>query len=489
MSNKEDQKTRRSPVVVVVGHVDHGKTSLLDYIRKTTVAAKEAGAITQSIGAYEIEHPSASSGQVQKITFIDTPGHEAFSKMRSRGAEVADIAILVVAADEGVKPQTKEAIQVLHDSKTPFIVAATKIDKPGADLERVKKDLAAHNVFLEGFGGDVSYQGVSSKSGEGVKELLDLILLAAEMEDLAYDPEGLAKGFILESKLDPRRGITTSLVIKGGKLKTGDDIATATAKGKIKILENFLGKKVPELLPSSPAIILGFENLPQLGEEFRAGKLSPEDLEAVKRISSANKFISAEAGNESTARIILKADVSGSLEALNEVLKKIPLGENQKLEILYQAVGEITDGDVKDAVATGAVIVGFGVYPNKAAESLARAQNIIIVTHNIIYKLAEELEKVLQKVAKKETGGELEVLALFSSQGKKQTIGGKINRGVIKNKMRLDIHRGEQVLGQGKILNLQQKKMDVGAVEAGKECGLVIESNIKIVVGDKLIGD
>ncbi len=509
MPNQNNKNLRRSPVVVVVGHVDHGKTSLLDYIRKTTVAAKEAGAITQSIGAYEITHTPQTDAErtqndaekslrssalsqrtsAERITFIDTPGHEAFSKMRARGAKVADVAILVVAAEEGVKPQTKEAIQVLQSSKTPFIVAITKIDKPSADLERVKKDLAAHNVFVEGYGGDVSYQGVSSKTGEGVKELLDLILLAAEMEDLAYNPEGLAKGFILESRLDPRRGITTSLIIKDGKLKTGDDIVTATARGKVKILENFFGKKVPELSPSSPAIVLGFENPSQPGEEFQAGKLTAEELEAVKKISSANKFISAEAGNELTARIILKADVSGSLEALNEVLKKIPLGENQKLEILYQAVGEITDGDVKDAVATGAVIVGFGVYPNKAAESLARAQNIIIITHNVIYKLAEELEKVLRIVAKKETGAELEILALFSSQGQKQTIGGRVNRGAIKNKERLEIRREEKTLGQGKILNLQHKKMDVNVVNAGNECGLVIESNIKIEVGDKLIAN
>ena len=234
MNNENNNNLKRSPVIVVVGHVDHGKTSLLDYIRQTNVVAKEAGSITQATGAYEIEHNK------EKITFIDTPGHEAFSKMRVRGTRVADIAILVVAADESVKPQTQEAIKVLQESKTPFMVAITKIDKPSADIEKVKNDLTANGVLLEGYGGDISYQGISSKNGEGIGELLDHLLLVAEVEDLKYNPNALASGMVLEARMDSRRGNSVSVILKDGKLKKGDMIVTTTAKGKIKILENFL---------------------------------------------------------------------------------------------------------------------------------------------------------------------------------------------------------------------------------------------------------
>lgn len=479
MNNENTEK--RPPVVVVVGHVDHGKTSLLDYIRKTNVVSKEEGGITQSIGAYEITHNN------QRITFIDTPGHEAFSKMRVRGAAVADVAILVVAAEEGVKPQTKEAIKVLEESKTPFVVAATKIDKPNANVEKVKNDLMANGVFLEGLGGSVSYQGVSSKTGEGVNELLDLILLTAEVEDLKYNPEGQTKGIILESKLDSRRGITASLVLKDGKLKVGDLIATPSAKGKVKILENFLGERVPEIIPSGPAAVLGFESLPQLGEEFIAGKLTEADLEKVRKSAAFQKKISAGKKEVSDIRVLLKADVAGSLEALNDLVRKIPLEKDQKLEIVNQSVGDIGDSDVKEAMVTEAIIIGFRTYPTKAAENLAKAQNVVIVTNEIIYKLIEEIEKTLAEVFKKKVLlSELEVLAVFSSQGKKRTVGGRVNEGMIKNKSVLEIVRSEETLGTARITNLQTKKMDVASVTRGNECGLVVESNVKIEIGDKL---
>ncbi|MDP3999372.1 MAG: GTP-binding protein [bacterium] len=479
---KADQprSEKRSPIVVVVGHVDHGKTSLLDYIRKTNVTAKEAGGITQSIGAYEIERNG------ERITFIDTPGHEAFSKMRERGAKVADVAILVVAAEEGVKPQTKEAIQVLLNSKTPFVVAVTKMDKPTADLEKVKKDLAGNNVLLEGFGGSISFQGVSSKTGEGVKELLDLILLTAEMEAPVYDPEAMASGIVLESERDPQRGITVSVILKNGKLKTGDLIVTPTAKGKIRILENFLKKRMPEIIPSSPAVIMGFESLPQLGEEFRAGKLTVADLEAVLK-AGPRVMTAAGKKDEQLVRLILKADVSGSLEALHDLLKKIPLLENQRLEVIDQGVGEITDGDVKTAIATGALIIGFRTYPIKAAEALARVHNVTIVINEIIYKLVEEIEKAFAVTAVKGPAGELEVLATFSSQGKKQTVGGRVSQGIIKNRAMLAIHRADLVLGKVKVINLQRKKQEVTVVNAGDECGLEVESDVKIEKGDKLV--
>lgn len=482
MDGENAKNLKRPPVVVVVGHVDHGKTSLLDYIRKTNVAGKEAGGITQSVGAYEITH----SGK--KITFIDTPGHEAFSKMRQRGAHVADVGILVVAADEGVKPQTKEAIKALQDSKTPFVAAITKIDKPNADLDRVKNDLTANNVLLEGYGGNVSYQGASSKTGEGVNELLDLILLTADLEELNYDSAHLASGVILEAKLDNKRGNTVTLILKDGTLRRGDLIVTSSVKGKVKILENFLGKPATELLPSSPAVVLGFETLPEVGEEFLAGKLSETDLAKVKK-SSIRKLESKDTQNKEsqTIRVILKADVAGSLEALHDLLRKIPIKENQTLDIISQSVGEITDGDVKDAVATEAMILGFRTKPNKAAENLARAQEITIVTDEIIYKLAEGIEKTFLEMGKSKFSGELEILATFSAKGNKQTIGGRVNRGQIRIKSWLEIQRGEEMIGRGKVLSLQQGKKDVNAVDAGKECGLILESEVKIEAGDKLL--
>lgn len=476
------QNLKRPPVVVVVGHVDHGKTSLLDYIRKTTVVAKEAGGITQSVGAYEIDYNG------QRITFIDTPGHEAFSKMRARGAHVADVGVLAVAADEGVKPQTKEALKALQDSKTPFVVAITKMDKPNVDIEKVKNDLTANDIFLEGHGGNVSYQGVSSKTGEGVNELLDLVLLASEVEDLNYSPDNLAQGVILEAKTDNKRGNTVTIILKDGKLKKGDLIVTPTVGGKVKILENFLGKQVAELLPSSPAVILGFEDLPQVGEEFTAGKLTEEELKKVTKIVS-RKLESSDTKNKKTQtiKVILKADSSGSLEALHDLLKKIPIKENQTLDMISQSVGDITDGDVKDAVATGAMILGFRVWPNNAAENLARAQEVMIVTDEIIYKLVEGIEKAFLEMGTSKFSGELEILAIFSAKGKIQTIGGKVNRGQIRIKSWLEIQRGEEMTGKGKVLNLQQKKIDANAVNEGNECGLIFESDVKIEVGDKLL--
>ncbi len=502
MNNEDAKVIKRPPVVVVVGHVDHGKTSLLDFIRKSNVAAKEAGSITQSIGAYEISHmksapsPSGSGNanapmriETEKITFIDTPGHEAFSKMRIRGADVADVAILVVAADEGVKPQTKEAIRVLKVSETPFVVAITKIDKPSADIEKVKNDLMSNDVFLEGSGGNVSYQGVSSKTGEGINELLDLILLTADMEDLKYNQEEMVRGIILESKMDNRRGSTVTVILKNGILKKGDMIMTATAKGKIKMMEDFLGHSADKFIPSSPVVVLGFENLPQIGEEFKAGDLSEGDLSGTKAFKNERGIFTKKDSveNKNIIRIILKADVAGSLEALVDILKNSPLNGDKKIEIMDSSVGNITDGDVNEAVSLSAIIVGFKVKTDKAAENLARGHNIIIITNEIIYKLVEDVQKISLEIDKEQTGSELEILAVFSGGANKQTVGGKVIRGQLKNKSRFEIQRAGEAIGNGKIVNLQQNKKDVFVVNEGSECGLVFETNVKIEAGDKLL--
>lgn len=492
----------RPPIVVVMGHVDHGKTTLLDNIKKTNIAAREAGGITQSIGAYEIEHtPTKTDHEIlrqtqddfatkaRKITFIDTPGHEAFSKMRARGAKLADLAVLVVAADDGVQPQTKESIDTLNQSKTPFIVAINKTDKPDADIEKIKNDLMQAGVFLEGAGGNISWQKISAKSGEGVNELLDLILLAAELENLTYEEMNGAKGVIIESKLDSRRGVVTSMVVEDGTLKTGDLIATESACGKIKSLENFKGEQIKELTPSAPALILGFDSLPQVGEQFISGAIEPANFKSEKAIVQKQKIaLPAAQENKKTLNIIIKADVSGSLEALREIFKSLKTGDNA-LNIISESVGEITDGDVKTASAAKAIIVGFNVKANKAAENTARNESnrTKIITSKIIYELVQMIEKELKETENPAPLAEVETLAIFSQTGKGQLVGGKIINGAIRNNNKIKIIRQNEEIGFGKITSLKIKKQDVNQVEAQNECGIMIESNAVIAVGDKLI--
>jgi len=473
----------RPPIVVIMGHVDHGKTTLLDYIRKTNVAGKEAGGITQSIGAYEITHPSASSGQAEKITFIDTPGHEAFFKMRERGAKVADLAILIVAADDGVKPQTKESIDVLNSTKTPFIVAINKIDKPNVDIEKTKNDLMANGVLLEGYGGHISWQAISAKTGQGINELLDLILLAAEMENLTYDPEAKASGIIIEAKINPQKGIVISAIIKNGALKVGDFISTPTVAGKIKILEDFLGNRVEKFIPSSPVLISGFDNLPQTGEEFTSNSVDLANFILPKTEIKPGKQTINEA---LSLNLIIKADVAGSLEALSGIIKSLKY-ENANLNILNESIGEITDGDIKAATPANAVIIGFKTKINKIAENLAKIQNVKIIISEIIYELIEAIENEIKLKEKPLPLGEIEILKIFNQKGKKQLIGGRIVFGAIKNNIRLKIIRNNGEIGTGKILKLKHQKTEINEAKEGEECGLMFESNTAINEGDRLI--
>ncbi len=484
LKTKTDNLFPRPPIVVVMGHVDHGKTALLDFIRKTNVVAKEAGGITQSIGAYEIAHPLANSRQVKRITFIDTPGHEAFSKMRARGAKVADLGILVVAADESVKPQTKEAIEILNKSKTPFVVAINKIDKTNADIEKVKQDLMQAGVLLEGFGGDISWQAISAKTGEGINELLDLILLAAELEQLVYNPKAMAKGVIIESKMDNRRGLTAIVVIKDGILRIDDEIATASAAGKVKILESFLGERVNELSPSSPALIIGFEDLPQIGEEFFGGKINLIEIQNPQKEKSEPVVLAiSDEQAEQKVNLILKADVSGSLEALAGIVKTFP-----SAKIISESVGDINDGDIKLSQNTKSIIVGFKTKVSKAAESLAKAQSVKIITSEIIYELLKNLEKEFKTLDKPVINGQLEILGVFGKKsGKRQIIGGRVTLGDFKNNSKAKIQRQEQIIDEAKIVNIQCQKQDIGQVSEGEECGMLVESETTINIGDKLI--
>jgi len=489
--NGEAHLVGRPPVVVVMGHVDHGKTSLLDYIRKTTTAAREAGGITQSIGAYEIMHansalpPEGSDNtntpmQIgRRITFIDTPGHEAFIKMRATGAHVADLAILVVAAEEGVKPQTKEVAKVLHDTKTPFIVALTKIDKPEANVERAKQELANEGVLLEGYGGQITWHGISSKTGEGVNELLDLVLLTADLEHLTYDAATPASGFILESRMDSRRGLEAIGILTNGTLRTGDSIHTPSAKGKIKILEDFAKRRVDTLSPSAPCVIIGFESMPRAGETFTVGETAPraEIKNAVPTTSELNK---------DSFRILLKADDSGSLEALSSVMRNLDV--EKPISVIAESVGDVNDGDVKLAQTTGAVILGFKIKPNAVAKTLSQTRSVRIVASAVIYELVKFVENEIKGVHERATTGELHILAVFNNAKlEKQVVGGKVTKGVFKNKAQFDIVRAEQAIGQGRVQNLQQQKKDAPQVQEGSETGLLVSASVAILAGDKLV--
>lgn len=478
----------RPPIVAVMGHVDHGKTSLLDYIRRMahekrqassgaeprSVAEREAGGITQSIGSYEVEAKSAD-GKAGKITFIDTPGHEAFSKMRARGATVADLAILVVAADESVKPQTREAIKTLKDTNTSFIVAITKTDRTNSDVDRVKTDLMNEGILLEGFGGNISWQGVSVKTGEGVSELLGMIVLLAELENLTYNPAAAARGFVVESYKDNRRGIVANVIIKDGVLRHGDKVATPSSTGRVKFLENFMGKAVKELAPSAPAAIVGFETLPKAGEEFWVGEA---DEAALAQAAKVGKLYKAEKTDR--MKVILKAETSGSLEALKQLIEPM-------VHIVEASVGEITVADVTQAVNTGSVIVAFGVKADKSAETIAQAKKIKISSSDVIYELIDQVKLYMKRETTFDPAGELEVLKVFDTKGAAQVIGGKILKGVLKKGADTEIWRDKERVGFGRLLNLQSKKKDVSEVNDG-ECGMLMEADVKVAVGDIIRG-
>lgn len=470
----------RPPIVVVMGHVDHGKTSLLDYIRKMahtagrassgeprSVAEREAGGITQAVGSYEVEAPG-KDGKKSKITFIDTPGHEAFSKMRSRGATVADVAILVVAADEGVKPQTKESIKILKDTNTDYVVAITKIDRNNADIESVKTELANDGVLLEGFGGNVSWQGVSVKTGEGVEDLLELILLHAEMSELTYDASLPGRGFVIEAHKESNRGVVVSVVIKNGTLREGDKVATESSSGRAKSLENFLGKRVKELVPSAPAAIVGFETMPKVGEEFWVG-----EPQAGMRKEAAELMAVEETDK---LKAILKAETAGSLEALKHLISPLAY-------VVTSSVGDITSGDVRDAENTGSVIIAFGVKADRATESQAQISKVKIFSSKIVYELVKEIELFLKRESAMGASGELTVLKVFDAKGRRQLVGCRVSKGVAKKRADVEIVRGGAVVATGRIANLQSGKKDVDEVSAG-ECGVLVEADTKVSEGD-----
>lgn len=481
----------RPPIVTILGHVDHGKTTLLDTIRKASVASGEAGGITQHISAYQAKKHK------ELITFIDTPGHEAFAAMRKRGLSIADIAILVVAADDGVRPQTKEVIEYLKEHKLPVIVAINKIDKPEAKPERVKQELAEHGILFEEWGGDTMCTEISAKSNINIDKLLDNILLVAEVEDFRADQKRDGLAVILESHLDPQKGPVATALVRTGTLKVGQDIVAGGAFGRIRRIEDFAGKNLLSAGPSVPATLYGFNTTPQTNDVVQvvSGKglarlRSKEALLKDTTKSKVGKIQSEEEKEMKRLTIVLKADVQGSLEAIEQILSTIQSDE-VVLEILGSGVGSITESDVRTAHNANALLVGFNSEPTSVAKRLAEGSKVEIVTYNIIYKLVDALKDRLTALLPPEIVrtdfGRLSVLALFKTGKRDMIVGGRVSEGKFVRGSLIEIKRGDEIVGNGKMLNLQRNKENADEVGQGNECGVVFEGVIKIQVGDTLI--
>jgi translation initiation factor IF-2 len=484
----------RPPVVTILGHVDHGKTTLLDTIRKTSVVEKEAGGITQHISAYQVK----KKGEI--ITFVDTPGHEAFSAMRERGVSLADIAILVVAADDGVRPQTEEVINYLKEKKLPMVVAINKIDKPNANVQKVKQELADRGVVAEDWGGDVIAVEISAKQNIGIDELLDMILLVAEVEDLRADYKRLPLGVVIESRLDPQKGNVATVLVRTGTLKEGQDIVAGKVVGRVRRLEDFRGRPVKEAGPSMPVTVVGLSQLPNVNDvlqgivDLKSAKAIQKDLgigeRDTKRFDSQSILRSIEDQNIKRLNIILKTDVQGSLEAIHQILGTIKSDE-VGINYIKEGVGDITESDVKLGQNSSAAIFGFNSQPTTVAKRLAEMNNVEIKTYKVIYELVEDIKKRLEDLLPKEIVrtdlGKLKVLAIFKTGKGDMIVGGKVISGKIVNRENLEVIRDEKVLGRGKLANLQQNKINVNEVKQDLECGITFLGEVKIKEGDTLI--
>jgi len=492
-----DQKTNiveRPPVVVVMGHIDHGKSTLLDYIRKTKVVDGEAGGITQHVSAYETLYEI--DGKKRRVTFLDTPGHEAFQTLRSRGTKVADVAILVVSAEDGVKKQTLEALNAIKEQDIPFVIAINKIDKAGANIDRTKQSLAENEVYVEGYGGTVTCIPISAKTGEGIEELINVVFLTTDVQELTGDTGLNATGIVIESKLDARKGISASLIIKNGMLRTGQFIAAGNSFATVRAIENDTGEKLNMASFSTPVMIVGWSELVPSGVEFVTCDLKDEAITYTKNFAANTVKVqkiginSNQENKISTLNIIVKADTAGSLEAINYEIKK--LGNDRiKPEIISEGVGAIGEGDVKSANAsTKAFIFGFNTKADSAAKILAERDGISIEIFSIIYKITEKVEKLLTEHTPKmmvdEITGSAKILRTFSRQKDKQIIGGKVEEGFLSVGEAIRIIRRETEIGTGRIRGMQQQKKETAKVEAGNEFGAYVESKFEIAVGDVL---
>lgn len=493
IQEKNNTLVYRPPVVVVMGHIDHGKSTLLDYIRKTDIVDNEAGGITQHVSAYETIYESA--GQNRRVTFMDTPGHEAFHTLRSRGAKIADVAILVVSAEEGVKPQTVEAIKIIREQNIPFVVAINKIDRPNVNIDKTKLSLAENDVYVEGYGGTVSCVPVSAKTGQDIDTLLEVVFLTADLQELTGNPNAPATGIIIESKLNPRSGVSATLVIKDGSLKIGDFVAAGSSFTPVRLIENDRGQSITNASFSTPITIIGWNELVSAGAEFKTFSSKDGALEYAKNfklnntLNTKNNFLQKE--DIDTLPVIIKADTLGSLEAIQHELKKLKLDLIQP-KIISEGVGAIGEADVKTATGNSkkAVILGFNTKADNPAKILAERDGVSIEIFSIIYKLSERLEELLKertpKIMIDKITGSARILRTFSRQKDKQIIGGKIDDGFLAVGETIKIIRRDTEIGAGKIRGMQQQKSDVKEVKAGFEFGAMVESKIEIVVGDVL---
>ena len=493
---EEEELEPRPPVVTVMGHVDHGKTTLLDYIRKTNVAMKEAGAITQHIGAYTAEY------QGHKITFIDTPGHEAFTALRQRGANATDIVILVVAATEGVKPQTIEAINHARAARVPIIVAINKMDLPEADPEKVKRQLAEQGLIPEEWGGDTMMVEISAKTGQGVDTLLEAVLLKAEELNLRAPYKGRARGIILESRLDRGKGPVATVLVQRGTLKVGDALVAGTSYGRVRAMYDEWGNRLKEITPSTPALVQGFEELPTAGDIFyvvdtekEARRIAEEKKELKKtQISRGEIMMTARrlqekilAGELKELPIVVKADCQGSLEAIGDVLSQMVF-EEIKARVIHQGIGNVTESDVLLASASEGIIVAFNVGIEANARQLAKSEGVLIKTYKVIYELIDDVRNILAGLLEPEIRevslGQAEVRETFKIPKIGTVAGCYVLQGVIQRDALARVRRDGEVIFEGRIASLKRFKEDVREVQAGYECGIRLEGFDKIKVGD-----
>ncbi len=485
----------RPPVVTVMGHVDHGKTSLLDAIRKTQIAAREAGGITQHIGASRVVH------QGKTIVFIDTPGHEAFTAMRARGAKVTDIVVLVVAADDGVMPQTVEAINHARAAKVPIVVAINKIDKANANPDRVKRELAEHGVLVEGWGGDVPVVEVSALKKQGISDLLEVILLVAEMNDLRAAKEGPARGTILEARKEKGRGVVATVLVQQGTLRPGDCFFAGATWGRVRNMVDANGKPVKEAGPSDPVEVMGFEDLPEAGDIFQVveneakarevatlrQERAREEQMAAKRVSLEGLLDHIASKDVKELNVVLKADVQGSVEVLRDTLTKLSTSE-VTVNVLHASVGAITENDIHLASASDAIVIGFNVRPERTAKELAERHRVEIRTYNVIYQLTEDIQKamtgLLKPVYEEKELGRAEVRQIFHIPKVGTVAGCMVTDGVIPRSARVRLLRDNVVVWEGSLGSLKRFKDDVSEVKAGFECGLTLAGYQDIKQGD-----
>ncbi|MDD5749807.1 MAG: translation initiation factor IF-2 [Patescibacteria group bacterium] len=492
LADRQGQEIR-PPVVVVMGHVDHGKTKLLDAIRESNVVDQEAGGITQHIGAYQAQ----AGGRL--ITFLDTPGHEAFKAMRSRGGQIADVAVLVVAADDGLQPQTLESIAVIEKEKLPFVVAINKIDKDAADIDKVKQGLAEINLIPEDWGGKVICQPISAKFKKNIPELLEMILLVADMETPKSDSQGTAIGTIIESHIDKSAGPVATVLIQAGTLRLGDMFVVGSVSGKIKTMQDWTGKALNQAGPATPTKILGLKDLPEVGEILEVISDKKEFKEKSKSKQKGKKSLlknnhvqsndDKDNGNISVLNIIIRSDVLGSAEAIEESLEKIKVPDT-KIKVIKKGLGQINEDDILQAQASQAIVIGFHVKENKNIQALALEKNVNILYFDVIYKLLEDIEARLQSIKSKKIIhkflGRMEVLAIFKKKRDSMIVGGRVLEGKVSKDSKIKVLKNGEVESIGALSNLQSAKEDVSEVVAGNEAGISYQGDPIIEVGDQL---